>query len=173
MDEHRQSVLGAIGVIPSAVKCWMYRGPRPNRLARAMNAVGAWQYRHGWLTLGRAATLEVTGRRSGKTVSVPVVIADRVAGHEGSRYLVSMLGERANWVKNVRAAGGEATLRQGDTRPVRLVEVPAEQRAPILQRYLDLAPGARPHVEVSRTAPLAEFERVADRYPVFRIDPRP
>lgn len=167
MSESRPQ-LGTIGTIPYAVKRWMYRGPRPNRLARAMNAFGAWQYSRGWLTLGRAATLEVTGRRSGNRVSVPVVIAD----YDGSRYLVSMLGERANWVRNVRAAEGAVTLRQGAAHDVRLVEMPAEQRAPILKRYLDLAPGARPHVEVSRTAPLAEFERVADRYPVFRIDPR-
>ncbi len=171
MSDRPRSALGTIGVIPYAVKRWMYRGPRPNRLARALNALGAWQYKHGWLTLGRAATLEVTGRRSGKTVAVPVVIADHVPGHADSRYLVSMLGERANWVKNVRATGGAATLRQGDTRAVRLVEVPADRRAPILKRYLDLAPGARPHIEVSRKAPLAEFERVAERYPVFRIDP--
>ncbi len=39
----------------------------------------------------------------------------------------------------------------------------------VLRRYLELAPGGRPHVPVDRRAPLAEFERVANRYPVFRI----
>jgi hypothetical protein len=48
-------------------------------------------------------------------------------------------------------------------------DVAAQDRAPILRRYLALAPGARPHVSVARTAPLEEFERVADQYPVFRI----
>jgi hypothetical protein len=53
------------------------------------------------------ATLEVTGRKSGRTVSLPVV----VAVVDGERYLVSMLGEHVQWVQNVRAAGGRAVLR--------------------------------------------------------------
>jgi len=32
-----------------------------------------------------------------------------------------------------------------------------------------VAPGARAHFPVSRHAPLADFERIADQYPVFRI----
>jgi hypothetical protein len=51
--------------------------------------------------------LVVAGRRTGKTVSFPVV----VAGYQGERYLVSMLGEGTNWVGNVRAAGGRAAPR--------------------------------------------------------------
>jgi hypothetical protein len=146
----------------------MYRGGRPGRLARAMNALGAWMYSHGVLTFGRGATLRVRGRVSGRPVDLPVVIAE----HGGSRYLVSMLGDDANWVRNVRAAGGEATLVRRDPRPIRLVEVPVGERAPILRRYLALAPGARPHIPVSRNAPSADFERIAAQFPVFRIDPR-
>jgi len=51
-------------------------------------------------------TLEVRGRRTGRTVSLPVVVAD----YGGARYLVSMLGENANWVRNVRAANGRRGL---------------------------------------------------------------
>lgn len=98
-------------------------------------------------------------------ITFPVVIAD----YQGERYLVSMLGERANWVQNVRAADGWAVLRHGRRERVRLEEVPIEQRAPILQRYLQLAPGARPHIPVDRTAPVEHFERVAPDIPVFRI----
>ena len=47
--------------------------------------------------------MEVTGRKSGRTVSLPLV----VAAASGERNLVSMLGERVNWVQNVRAAGEE------------------------------------------------------------------
>ena len=43
-------------------------------------------------------------------------------------------------------------------------------RAPILRRYLQVAPGARPHIPLDRRAPLAEFERIAALYPVFRVD---
>ena len=109
--------------------------------------------------------LEVLGRRSGRTIKFPVVIAE--VGAE--RYLVSMLGAEANWVLNLRAAGGRAVLRHGRRESVRLDEVPPGERAPILRRYLEVAPGARPHFPIGRSAPLAEFDRIATDYPVFRI----
>src|SRR5215831_19447847 len=87
---------------------WMYRGQRPNRLARAMNRMSATIASFG-ITSNLMVTLETTGRTTGRTISQPMVIAvvDR------QRYLVSMLGENVNWVKNVRAAGGKAALRSG------------------------------------------------------------
>ncbi len=81
-----------------------------------------------------------------------------------------MLGDDANWVKNIRAAGGQATLRHGRTEHVVLQEVEVSQRAPILQVYLQRAPGARPHIPVDKDAPLAEFEKIAAQYPVFRVE---
>jgi len=144
----------------------MYRDGHPNLLARAMNRLAAWQYAAGLFTMGgRAVTLEVKGRRSGKAVAFPLVLV----AYEGERYLVSMLGKEVNWVHNVRAANGHAVLRHGNPTDVVLLEVPATERAPILQRYLQLAPGGRPHFPVSRHAPLTEFEQIADRYPVFRV----
>jgi deazaflavin-dependent oxidoreductase (nitroreductase family) len=148
-----------------AVKRWMYRGNRPGLLARFMNWVSAVQFSAGVLSPAQAVTLEVRGRRSGRTIAFPVAVAD----YEGERYLVSMLGEHANWVRNVRAAGGRATIRRRGRQHVRLEEVDPAARAPILRRYLAIAPGARPHVAVDRRAPLADFERVAAAYPVFRI----
>ena len=101
-------------------------------------------------------------------MSVPVAIAE----HDGERYLVSMLGPKTNWVRNVKAAGGHAILRRRGREAVMLEEIPAELRAPVLRRYLAVAPGARPHIPVDRRAPLSEFEGIADRYPVFRIRAR-
>lgn len=109
--------------------------------------------------------MEVTGRRTGKTVSFPVVIAD----FRGERYLVSMLGEDTNWVRNVRAAGGRAVLRHGRREDVRLEEVAPGARAEILRRYLERAPGARAHIPVDQHAPIEEFERIAPQYPVFHV----
>jgi hypothetical protein len=88
---------------------------------------------------------------------------------DGQRYLVSMLGENVDWVRNVRAAGGRAVLRHGRREEVRLEEVSVEMRAPVLKAYLRRAPGARPHVAVDKDAPLAEFERIAAQIPVFRV----
>lgn len=147
------------------IKRWMYRGDRPNAIARAMNAVMARQHASG-LAPRSWVTLEVRGRRSGRVVTVPVVVTEV----DGARYLVSMLGEAANWVRNARAAGGEATLRRRGREPVRLVEVDVADRAPILRRYLQVAPGARPHLPVPRTAPLADFAAIAPDYPVFRVE---
>jgi len=110
-------------------------------------------------------TLEVTGRKSGRTISLPVV----PAGIDGQRYLVSMLGDNVQWVQNVRAAGGKAVLRSGSREHVQLQEVPAAERAPILKAYLQRAPGARPHVPVSKDAALADFQTVAAAFPVFRV----
>ncbi len=110
-------------------------------------------------------TLEVTGRRSGRPISLPLVMAIV----DGQRYLVSMLGENAAWVRNIRAAGGKAVLHHGRHEPVRLEEVPIGRRAPILKAYLQRAPGARPHIAVDKDAPLSEFERIAATIPVFRV----
>jgi hypothetical protein len=90
----------------------------------------------------------------------------------GARYLVSMLGPKADWVLNARAAGGEAMLRHGATERIRLEDVPPAERGPILKAYLRRAPGGRPHFDIGPDAPLEEFEKVAPIYPVFRIYPR-
>ena len=142
----------------------MYRGGHPNRLARFLN--GVWRrVAIAGLPPHRQNTLEVRGRKTGKVRSFPVVVAD----YAGGRYLVAMLGEGVNWVANVRAADGQAVLRHGRREAVRLEEVDAEARAPILRRYLQLAPGARAHIPVDPRAPEADFASVAQRYPVFRI----
>jgi hypothetical protein len=143
---------------------WYYRGGHPNRFARLLNRGGATLGALG-IAPNYLVTLEVPGRRSGRIISLPLVMAVV----EGERYLVSMLGEGANWAANVRAAGGNVTLCHGRRETVHLEEVAAERRAPILKRYLQRAPGARPHAPVSKDAPLAEFERVATQYPVFRV----
>jgi hypothetical protein len=88
---------------------------------------------------------------------------------DGQRYLVSMLGDNVQWVHNVGAAGGKAVLRHGRRDKIRLEEVPAGQRAPILKAYLQRAPGARPHVRVDKDAALSEFEKIAAAIPVFRV----
>lgn len=131
-----------------------------NRATAAVASSGA--------TANYLETLEVTGRKSGQTFSLPVVLAVV----DGQRYLVSMLGDNVQWVMNVRAAGGRAALRSGGREEVQLDEVPAGERAPILKAYLQRAPGARPHAPVNKDASLAEFEKVAAAFPVFRVTAR-
>ncbi len=150
-----------------AFRRWMYRGQRPNWLARALNRVDVALSSLGIGSNYGMATLEVTGRASGRTISLPVAIVVV----DGQRYLVSMLGENVQWVKNVRAAGGRAIIRSGAREEVHLEEAPVDQRAPILKAYLRRAPGARSHIPVNKDAPLTEFEKIAGAYPVFRLAP--
>jgi hypothetical protein len=82
-----------------------------------------------------------------------------------------MLGDGSEWVRNVRAAGGEAFIKRGRSHPVRLTEVPAEERGPILKAYCQVATSGRRHFPVPQDAPLSEFSAIAADYPVFRIDP--
>jgi deazaflavin-dependent oxidoreductase (nitroreductase family) len=156
-----QSLVGHLG----ALKRKLYEGGRPGALMRALNRIDAVLYASGVLAPRSAATLEVVGRRTGRPVSLPIAVVE----HGGERFLVSMLGPNANWVRNVRAAGGRAILRRRGREVVTLEEIPAEQRAPVLRRYLAVAPGARPHIPVDRRGSLSEFSRIAGQYPVFRI----
>ena len=150
----------------SALMRLFYRGWRPTRLGRWVNRFSSW-----WSGLGLPPTLqavlEVRGRKSGRRRSNPVAIATV----EGNRYLVSMLGPGSDWVKNVEAAHGSAVIRQGRRRPVHLVAVPPDQRAPILREYVRIASSGRRHFPLPVGASLSDFEAIVGRYPVYRIDP--
>src|SRR5262245_37195528 len=143
---------------------WLYRGQRPHALARFLNRASALLHAVG-IAPNYLVTLDVSGRRSGRTISLPLVMV----GVAGERYLVSMLGADAAWVRNVKAAGGHVILRHGRTERVQLEEVPIDQRAPVLKAYLHSTPGARPHIAVDKEAPLAAFEAIAGQIPVFRV----
>lgn len=141
-------------------------GRRPNALARLLN--GGWAAAHaGGIAPDHLVTLEVPGRRSGRAISFPLVMAVL----EGERYLVSMLGTDVAWVKNVKAATGHAVLHHGRVEQVRLEELPVEKRAPVLKAYLERAPGARPHIPVDNDAPLEDFGAIATQIPVCRVLP--
>jgi deazaflavin-dependent oxidoreductase (nitroreductase family) len=148
-------------------KRWLYRGQRPNRIARILNRAWAVVASSG-VASDYLVTLEVTGRKSGRIFSLPLVMAIV----DGQRYLVSMLGDNVQWVHNVRAAGGNAVLRSGGREEIQLEEVPADQRAPVLKAYLKRAPGARPHLPIHKGAPLSQFEQVSPQFPVFRVVPK-
>jgi deazaflavin-dependent oxidoreductase (nitroreductase family) len=92
-----------------------------NPLAMRLNAHGA-------------ATLTVAGRRTGKPRRVPVIPVQIGS----SRYLVSPYGE-TEWVRNLRAAGKGELSRKGRTEAFDAVEVPVDQRGPVIARYRDVA----------------------------------
>ncbi len=124
-----------------------------------------WLTRHG-LSLFGSRVLTVRGRTSGQPRSVPV----NLLSHDGSQFLVAPRGN-TQWVRNARAAG-QAELRVGRrVEQVRLVEVPAADRVPVLKVYL-----RRWGWEVGRfvegltsTSTDAELAAAAPGMPVFRV----
>ncbi len=114
---------------------------------------------------GDTAMLQVKGRRSGETRSTAVTWVE----HEGQRYLVAPRGT-TEWVRNVRAAGGQAAIRRRKSEDVRLEELPPEQKAPIIKAYLKkTAMVTKREFGIEPEAPIEEFEKIAERHPVFRI----
>jgi deazaflavin-dependent oxidoreductase (nitroreductase family) len=105
-----------------------------------------------------AETVVVTGRRSGQPREAPV----RPLSYDGARYLVSTYGE-ADWVRNLRAAGGRGELRRGGTvRAFSASEVPVDERQPIIDAYCKTSSG---FVK-------SYFKKLPDAvdHPVFRIN---
>jgi hypothetical protein len=145
------------------LRVW-YRDRRPTRFGRMTNRAMTELTKAGLVPI--QVVLDVPGARTGVMRST-VLVAPRLDGVE---YLVSMLGERSEWVRNVRAAEGAAVLRHGRrSTPVRLGEVPVSERAPVLKEYCRIAPGGRRHFPCPPGAPLDEFHRIAAEYPVFRV----
>jgi deazaflavin-dependent oxidoreductase (nitroreductase family) len=151
----------------------LYRDGRPTRAARWINRSWSWLASMGVLparwpgtpVIG-PATLEVRGRRSGRPRSNMVTWVE----YEGRRYFVSMLGPRSDWLRNLTAAGGQAVFRRGSRQPVRLEELPVDERAPIIQAWFRRTwTSTQHHLGVERGAPIQEFQRIAAEHPVFRI----
>ena len=142
----------------------MYPGGRATGAARRLARIWAAVFSAG-LMPRRWVTLEVPGRRSGQLRRFPLGMARM----DGRWYLVSMLGERCNWVQNVRAAHGLVRLRHGRAMRCQLQELPVSERPVVLKRYLQQVPGARPHFPISQHAGFTSFEEIAARYPVFLV----
>ena len=113
--------------------------------------------------------LTVPGRKTGKPRTTPVT--PMTVG--GKRYVVAGM-PGSDWAANARAAG-EATLQVGRrTEPVRMVEMSTEEARPLLRAFPVEVPSG---VGFIKSAGLVigpnpdEFEALAGRLAVFRIDP--
>ena len=136
----------------------MYAGGRADdtarRLARIWAACSAWACCPALGDAGGAGPPSRAGTR------FPLGMARL----DGQWYLVSMLGERCNWVQNVRAArrAGHAPAR---SRHACRARGSRQRPAGSTQRYLQQVPGARPHVPsaTTRTLPTLRRSRRATR----------
>jgi hypothetical protein len=144
---------------------YFYRGWRPTRIGRLWSRMYAWVSGLGLLPR-MLITLQTNDRSSGRVYSTILVVVTYL----GQRYLVSMLGEGSEWVQNVRAAGGKASIKRGRSQPVQLTEIPPGERAAILKAWSQVATSGRHHLPVAPDAPVSAFEAIAGDYPAFRID---
>lgn len=109
------------------------------------------------------STLAVRGRRTGRWHRVPVAVLE----HGGHRYLIAPRGQ-TDWSRNLRAAGNGRLTRHRRTEQFDAVEVPADQRPPLIEAYLEKFGGFPTVAATFRALP-----HPAD-HPTFRIvNPRP
>jgi deazaflavin-dependent oxidoreductase (nitroreductase family) len=117
------------------------------------------------IAVSGSRVLEHRGRRTGEAHHTPV----NPLTLDGAQFLVAPRGE-AEWVRNVRAADGDVALILGRTRLQRTaVEIPVEERTPVLRAYLQ-----RWKFEVGKffdgvgpDSTDAEFAAIASKHPVF------
>ena len=114
----------------------------------------------------RSYLLTTRGRKTGRPRTNPVVPVE----HGGRRWLVAPYGP-VSWVHNARATGRVSLTRRRDTRDYTIREVSPEEAGPVLQRYVRLAPSARPYFQASKDSPVKDFVTEADRHPVFELTP--
>ncbi len=109
--------------------------------------------------LGRTPALIVRGRRSGRSLTVPM---GEPLEFEGHRYLVSGRGE-THWVRNLRVAGRAEFRVHGTSRPFRATEISGADHDRVVEAYRrKLGHSVDPY-----------FRQISDPagHPVFRMDP--
>lgn len=129
-----------------------------NPLVRFMTGMG--------ISLLGSRVLEVNGRSSGKPRRTPV----NLLTFEGERYLVAPRGE-TQWVRNLRASGQGRLLLGRHGESFNAVEVPDDEKAPILRAYLKRWK-AEVGVFFDGVGPDSAEEQLraaAPKHPVFRL----
>jgi hypothetical protein len=114
--------------------------------------------------MGPVHLLSVPGRVSGDLRSTPV----SPLTHAGKRWLVSAFAE-ADWVKNLRTSGWGRLTKGSRVERISVVELPLDQRAPVLRTFIQQMASGRFAFELTPEAPIEAFAAAAERYPVFEI----
>jgi deazaflavin-dependent oxidoreductase (nitroreductase family) len=151
---------------------------RVNAFVRINNAMTSSLLRLG-IKVWSFSLLTVRGRKSGKPIETPIAIFVQ----EGKRYLIATYGV-VNWVRNLRAAGGEATIAcSRRTEKIHAIELEPGAAAPIFREAVRSGPpgipavifrGYRslfvlPYLNVTENSSLEEFEREVLAHPVFLL----
>jgi deazaflavin-dependent oxidoreductase (nitroreductase family) len=142
---------------------------KPAKSTNIFNESVAWLTRRGISVYG-SRVLYVRGRKSGELRSQPV----NPLPHAGERYLVAPRGT-TQWVRNIRAAAGEAELRLGrKVEPIRAIEVADDDKPELLRAYLKKWAFESGVFFEGLTAKSTdeELRAAAPGYPIFRVESR-
>jgi deazaflavin-dependent oxidoreductase (nitroreductase family) len=138
----------------------------PGRFKAVENAMTSVLARVG--VIPQTYLLTVVGRKSGVPRSNPVTLVEL----DGRRWLVAPYGP-VDWVRNARVAGEVRVSRGRRSRSFAIREVEADEAAPVLRRYVEVASVARPYFAAQRGDPAPAFAAEATAHPVFELLPRP
>jgi deazaflavin-dependent oxidoreductase (nitroreductase family) len=153
---------------------------RVNAFVRINNTMTTSLLRLG-IKLWSFSLLTVRGRKSGKPIVTPIAIFVQ----DQQRYLIATYGI-VNWVRNLRAAAGVATLTWGRlSEKIHAIELSPEAAAPIFREALRSGPPGvptvifrvyrslqvLPYLDVTEHSSLEEFEREVLAHPVFLLQP--
>ncbi len=122
------------------------------------------------IVFGPMQVLTVAGRKSGEPRTFPIAVVPL----PGGKYIFQAF-PKAAWVANVRAADTVTLTRGRRTRTARLVEVPVEERRPVLRELVERSPASvADRLVTTGLADAATPDAVAaaaDRIAVFRVEP--
>jgi deazaflavin-dependent oxidoreductase (nitroreductase family) len=142
---------------------------KPAKSTNVFNESVAWLTRRGISVYG-SRVLYVRGRKSGELRSQPV----NPLPYQGERYLVAPRGT-TQWVRNIRAASGEAELRIGrKVERIRATEIADDDKPELLRAYLKKWAFESGVFFNGLTAKSTdeELRAAAPGYPVFRVEAR-
>jgi deazaflavin-dependent oxidoreductase (nitroreductase family) len=118
------------------------------------------------VSVAGSRVLEVPGRKTGEPRRTPV----NLLTIDGTRYLVAPRGH-TQWVRNLRASGSGRLLLGRRAEPFSAVELPDEDKPPLLRAYLrkwKWEVGAF-FGGVGPDSSEEDLRRIAPDHPVFRI----
>jgi deazaflavin-dependent oxidoreductase (nitroreductase family) len=142
---------------------------KPAKSSNLFNDSVSWLTRRGISVYG-SRVLQVRGRKSGELRSQPV----NPLPYLDQRYLIAPRGT-TQWVRNIRAASGEAQLRLGrKVEPIRAIEIADDDKPELLRAYLRKWAFESGVFFDGLTAKSSteELRAAAPGYPVFRIESR-
>ncbi|MBU3066597.1 nitroreductase family deazaflavin-dependent oxidoreductase [Nocardia sp. NEAU-G5] len=139
------------------------------RMTNTANKLIAGLQRLG-IAFGPMQLLTVTGRRTGRVLTFPIAVNEI----DGGRYIFQAF-PKAAWVANVRAADTVTLTRGRKSSTARLVELPVDERRPVLHALVAASPASVGNrfvtTGLAETATPDGVAAAASRIAVFRVEP--